>query len=87
MSKIEQIKSYEGQNLDTIFFRPMLTGDSANDLGIKVMYNTPVPTTLHFWKRNGDILRKYTSSGWSGGEPATKLQKTIHLSKVLLSKL
>lgn len=82
MSKIEQIKSYEGQNLDTIFFRPMLTGESASDLGIKVMYNTPVPTTLHFWKRNGDILRKYTSSGWSGGEPATKLQKTIHLSKV-----
>ena len=82
MSKIEQIKSYEGQNLDTIFFRPMLTGDSAEELGIKVMYNTPVPTTLHFWKRNGDILRKYTSSGWSGGEPATKLQKTINLSKV-----
>lgn len=82
MSRIEQIKSYEGQNLDTIFFRPMLTGDSAQDLGIKVMYNTPVPTTLHFWKRNGDILRKYTSSGWSGGEPATKLQKTINLSKV-----
>lgn len=82
MSKIEQIKSYEGQNLDTIFFRPMLTGDNAQDLGIKVMYNTPVPTTLHFWKRNGDILRKYTSSGWSGGEPATKLQKTIHLNKV-----
>ena len=82
MSRIEQIKSYEGQNLDTIFFRPMLTGDNAQDLGIKVMYNTPVPTTLHFWKRNGDILRKYTSSGWSGGEPATKLQKTINLSKV-----
>lgn len=82
MSKIEQIKSYEGQNLDTIFFRPMLTGANAEELGIKVMYNTPVPTTLHFWKRNGDILRKYTSSGWSGGEPATKLQKTINLSKV-----
>lgn len=82
MSKIEQIKSYEGQNLDTIFFRPMLTGENAEELGIKVMYNTPVPTTLHFWKRNGDILRKYTSNGWSGGEPATKLQKTINLSKV-----
>lgn len=82
MSKIEQIKSYEGQNLDTIFFRPMLTGESAEQLGIKVLYNTPVPTTLHFWKRNGDILRKYTSNGWSGGEPATKLQKTINLSKV-----
>ena len=82
MSKIEQIKSYEGQSLDTIFFRPMLTGENAEQLGIKVMYNTPVPTTLHFWKRNGDILRKYTSSGWSGGEPATKLQKTIHMNKV-----
>lgn len=82
MSKIEQIKSYEGQNLDSIFFRPMLTGENAEQLGIKVMYNTPVPTTLHFWKRNGDILRKYTSSGWSGGEPATKLQKTIHMNKV-----
>ena len=82
MSTIEQIKSYEGQNLDTIFFRPMLTGENAEQLGIKVMYNTPVPTTLHFWKRNGDILRKYTSSGWSGGEPATKLQKTIQMHKV-----
>lgn len=82
MSKIEKIKSYEGQNLDTIFFRPMLTGESAEALGIKVMYNTPVPTTLHFWKRNGDILRKYTSNGWNGGEPATKLQKTIQMNKV-----
>ena len=82
MGKIESIKSYDGQVLDNIFFRPMLTGKSAEELGIKVMYNVPVPTTLHFWKRKGDVLKKYTSGGWSGGAPADKYQKEIHLNKV-----
>ena len=79
MSKIESIKSYSGQQLDTIFFRPMLTGSNAEQLGIKVMYNMPVPTTLHFWKRDGNILRRYSSSGWTGGVPADKYQKQIML--------
>lgn len=82
MSKIESIKTYSGQQLDTIFFRPMLTGKSAEELGIKVLYNMPVPTTLNFWRREGDILRKYTSSGWSGGDPAKKYQKQMELHKV-----
>lgn len=82
MGKIESIKTYNGQVLDNIFFRPMLTGQSAEDLGIKVMYNVPVPTTLHFWKRNGDVLKKYTTCGWSGGTPADKYQKNINLHKV-----
>ncbi len=82
MGKIESIKSYDGQVLDNIFFRPMLTGKSAEELGIKVMYNVPIPTTLHFWKRNGDVLNKYKSGTWSGGAPATKYQKTIKLDKV-----
>ena len=82
MSKIEQAKSYTGQDLETIFFRPMLNGPDAEKLGIRVMYNMPVPTVLHFWKREGNILQKYLSAGWSGGEPAAKFQKTINLSKV-----
>ena len=82
MSKIENIKTYEGQVLDNLFFRPMLSGANAEQLGIKVMYNMPVPTTLHFWKRSGDILRKYTTSGWSGGEPSQKFQKILPLHKV-----
>ena len=82
MGKIESIKTYNGQVLDNIFFRPMLTGQNAEELGIKVMYNVPVPTTLHFWKRNGDVLKKYTTSGWSGGAPADKYQKNIKLNKV-----
>lgn len=82
MSKIEQPKSYTGADLENIFFRPMLSGPDAQSLGIKLMYNMPVPTTLQFWKRGGDILQKYTSSGWNGGEPANKFQKSIALSKV-----
>lgn len=82
MGKIENIKTYNGQVLDNIFFRPMLTGKNAEELGIKVMYNVPVPTTLHFWKRNGDVLKKFTEAGWNGGGAADKYQKTINLDKV-----
>ena len=82
MSRIEQAKSYAGQELETIFFRPMLSGPDAEKLGIRVMYNMPVPTVLHFWKREGDILQKYTAAGWNGGKPASKFQKTIRLAKV-----
>ncbi|MFQ8805735.1 MAG: hypothetical protein ACLR8Y_12365 [Alistipes indistinctus] len=48
MAKIENPKSYTGRDLETIFFRPMLTGPDAASLGIKIMYNMPVPTTLQF---------------------------------------
>ena len=82
MAKIESTKSYEGRDLETIFFRPMLSGPNAVDLGIKVMYNMPVPTTLQIWKRGGDILQKYSTAGWNGGESASKYQKLIQLSKV-----
>ena len=82
MAKIENPKTYTGRDLETIFFLPMLTGPDAAALGIKIMYNMPVPTTLQFWKRAGDILQKYTTSGWNGGSAASKYQKTIQLSKV-----
>ena len=48
MAKIENPKSYTGRDLETIFSRPMLTGPDATSLGIKIMYNMPVPTTLQF---------------------------------------
>ncbi len=82
MAKIESIKSYTGEDLDNIFFRPMLTGPSAEELGIRVMYNMPVPTVLHFWKRSGNILQKFTSAGWNGSAAADKFQKTIDLRRV-----
>lgn len=74
-------KNYQGNDLETIFFRPILTGSSAVDLGVKIMYNMPVPTTLNFWKQSADVLKKY-ARGWTGGGASAKFQKTINLSRV-----
>ena len=82
MSKIEQSKSYTGKELETVFFRPMLSGPDAQSLGIRVMYNMPLPTSLHFWKPAEDILQKYSIKGWNGSLPSSKFQKTIQLAKV-----
>ncbi len=82
MSYIESAKSYTGNDLETIFFRPMLTGPSADELGIKVIYNMPLPTTIQLWKDRGNVLQKYTTNGWTGGNPAIKQQKTITLDRV-----
>jgi hypothetical protein len=78
---IENPKTYQGQELDTIFFRPLLSGPNAEKLGIRVLYNMPVPTTLQFWKRATDVLKQY-AKGWTGGDPAKKFQKKIELFKV-----
>lgn len=82
MSYLENAKTYTGQDLETIFFRPMLSGPSAEELGIRILYNMPVPTTVQLWEGNPDVLQKYTAAGWSGGAGATKLQKTIRLNRV-----
>ncbi len=81
MSIITEPKIYTGKDLETIFFRPMFSGPDANDLGIKVMYNMPVPTTLNFWRGGSDILQRY-SPGWNGSNTSEKFQKTIDLRKV-----
>lgn len=81
MGKITKPKEYTGRELEDIFFRPMLTGPDAVDLGVRIMYNMPVPTTFNFWKRAVGVLRKY-KKGWDGGEIADKFQKEIDLFKV-----
>ncbi len=82
MSKIiSNPKTYTGNDLTQTFFRPILQGESAIDLGIRVIYNMPTPTTLNFWKRTPDALKEY-SKGWSGGTATERFQKTITLSKV-----
>lgn len=81
MSKIiANPKNYTGNDLDNIFFRPVLTGKTAQQLGVKVMYNMPVPTTLNFWKQDPNLLKKY-AKGWSG-EASEKFQKHIELHRV-----
>lgn len=82
MSFIEQPKTYTGQDLETIFFRPMLSGPSAQELGVRILYNLPTPTTVQLWESQGNVLQKYTAAGWTGGSSARKAQKTIQLQKV-----
>ncbi len=78
---ISNPKTYKGEELETVFFRPLLTGPGAADLNIRTLYNMPVPTTLNFWKRGTDLLQKY-AKGWNGSAAADRYQKTIELSKV-----
>ena len=82
MSKIENAKTYLGKELENIFFRPLFADEGARELGIKVMYNMPAPTRLHFWHRPDDVLHKYTSAGWNGSASAERYTKTIELHRV-----
>ena len=81
MGLIENPKTYTGRDLETIFFRPMFAGQNAEQLGIRVMYNMPVPTTVQMWSPRADLLKSY-SSGWSGGDSALRQQKRIDLKKI-----
>lgn len=78
---IENPKTYKGREVETIFFRPAFCGDSAEQLGVRVIYNMPMPTTVQVWSRPDDVLQTY-ASGWSGGSNARKLQKRIDMHKV-----
>ena len=76
-------KNYSGHELDTIFFRPLLSGPSAESLGIRILYNMPMPTVVQIWDRKGNVLTPYDeASGWSGGSKSTHYQKTIPMSRV-----
>lgn len=82
MSKIENSKTYLGKEMETIFFRPIFSGENAIDLGVRVLYNMPAPTTIHFWRRPDHVLHKYTNAGWSGSPSAERYTKTIDLQRV-----
>ena len=76
-------KNYTGHDLENIFFRPLLTGPSAESLGIRVLYNMPIPTVVQIWDRNSNVLSPYDeASGWNGSEKTSHLQKTIEMSRV-----
>ncbi len=82
MNRIENTKTYLGKELETIFFRPMLQGENAVDLGVRVLYNMPAPATLHFWRRPDDVLHKYTAAGWKGSKAPERMRKNIELQRV-----
>ena len=81
MGLIENVKTYTGRDLETIFFRPMFSGKNAEELGIRILYNMPTPTTIQLWSPQSNVLKPY-SAGWEGGSVAYRKQKTIELSKI-----
>ncbi len=81
MGIIQEPKNYFGRDLETIFFRPMITGENAEQLGIRTIYNMPMPTSIQLWSPQSDVLQPY-SSGWSGGASAVRKHKEINMIKV-----
>ncbi len=76
-------KNYTGRELETIFFRPLLSGPSAESLGIRVLYNMPMPTVVQMWDHSTNVLAPFDkNSAWSGGNKSVHYQKTIPLARV-----
>ena len=82
MNYLEKAKQYTGNDVEQIFFRPMLTGPGAEELGIRVLYNMPVPTVVQLWDGQRNALQKFTAKGWTGGPAAVKYQKQIDMHRV-----
>lgn len=85
MGTIQNSKTYTGKELDNIFFRPMLVGNNAEAIGIRVLYNMPVPTSVHVFRSEGNILQEY-DRGWSGSENNSHQQKDITMHKIKAEK-
>ena len=78
---IENTKTYRGEEVEKIFFRPSFCGTDVNQLGVRVLYNMPMPTTVQVWSRPKNVLQEF-ESGWSGGTNGEKMQKTIDMRRV-----
>ena len=82
MSYIESFKQYTGSSIANTFFIPIVTGNSADELGIKILYNMPVPTIVTQLKPATNVLQKYVKNGWNGGYSALKTNTEIPMSRV-----
>lgn len=81
MALIENSKLYSGNDLETIFFRPLMSDNTIQSQGIRVLYNMPVPTTIHMWGAAEGVLKPY-QSGWQGESAPIRTAKTLDMSRV-----
>ena len=81
MALIENSKLYSGNDLENIFFRPMVSDKSAEDHGIRVLYNMPMSSILHLWKPENNLLKPF-KQGWQGDSGVTREQKYVNLTRV-----
>lgn len=78
---IENSKTYNLTEVENMFFRPAFCGKAAEELGIRVLYNLPVPTKVPLFAHNSNILKKF-APGWQGGNSSTLTQKEIQMTKL-----
>ena len=78
---IENSKTYNLTDVENLFFRPTFCGKSAEEMGIRVLYNMPVPTKVPLFTHNNNILKNF-SSGWQGGTSSSISQKEIEMKKL-----
>ena len=81
MALIENSKLYSGNDLENLFFRPLVAENGVQEQGIRVLYNMPTPTTIHLWSTANNVLKPY-QAGWQGGAAAVKQYKTLDLGAV-----
>ena len=78
---IENSKTYNVNEVENLFFRPSFCGKSAEELGIRILYNMPIPTKVPTFGLNYNILAEF-SSGWQGGTAANFRETEIAMSKL-----
>lgn len=78
---IENSKTYNVNEVDNLFFRPSFCGKSADELGIRVIYNMPLPTKVPSFDHNSNILKNF-SSGWQGNKAAQLTEIEVPMSKL-----
>ncbi len=78
---IQNSKTYNVNEVENLFFRPSFCGKSAEELGIRVLYNMPVPTKIPTFGYTSNVLRDF-SAGWQGGNSADWEEKEIVLKKL-----
>lgn len=76
-------KTYTGSDLEKIFFRPILAGDSAEELGIRILYNMPMPTVLPVVSTREDVMLPVDSKNYSWDtEQRTVEHREIQMERV-----
>ena len=78
---IENSKTYNLTDVENLFFRPTFCGKAAEEYGVRVLYNMPLPTKVPLFTHNNDILKNFTP-GWQGGSTATLSQREIPMKKL-----
>jgi hypothetical protein len=78
---IQNSKTYNVNEVEDLFFRPSFCGKSAEDFGIRVLYNMPTPTKIPSFGHHHNIIQPF-SSGWQGNTVNDYRETDIDLVKL-----